>query len=74
MVMDHSAALDIVNIDLLIKRIPDDVVNLIGVWLTVRSFCEHNWEKLNPFRPHMQYHTGIYLRSNTLCDLCVTTL
>ena len=41
--LDLSSAFDVVNIDLLIKRLkivglPDDVVNLIKVWLINRSF------------------------------------
>ena len=41
--IDLSAAFDIVNVDLLIKRLrkiglPDDVVDLIKVWLKERYF------------------------------------
>ena len=41
--LDLSSALDVVNMDLLIKRliiiwIPDDIVSLISVWLKNRSF------------------------------------
>ena len=41
--LDLSSAFDVVNIDLLIKRliiigIPDDIVSLISVWLKNRSF------------------------------------
>ena len=41
--LDLSSAFDVVNIDLLIKRliiirIPDDIVTLISVWLKNRSF------------------------------------
>jgi hypothetical protein len=42
--IDMSSAFDLVNIDLLIKRLkiiglPDDVVELIKSWLKQRSFC-----------------------------------
>ena len=41
--LDLSSAFDVVNIDLLIKRliiigIPDDIISLISVWLKNRTF------------------------------------
>ena len=41
--LDLSAAFDIVNVDLLLRRLtviglPNDVVDLIGVWLRERFF------------------------------------
>ena len=41
--LDLSAAFDVVNVDLLLKRLkimglPDDIVRLIKIWLTNRSF------------------------------------
>ena len=42
--LDLSAAFDIVNVGLLIKRLrviglPDDIVNLVRIWLKERLFC-----------------------------------
>ena len=46
--LDLSAAFDTVNIELLLKRmrilgLPDDIVDLVEVWLKDRSFYIYSW-------------------------------
>jgi hypothetical protein len=48
--LDLSTAFDVVNVELLLKRmriisIPDDVIELANVWLCI-VLCQYRWRKL----------------------------